>query len=233
MVKSHPSYVIGIINVVPFVELMTVQCLLLRREQRSAGVVRSGWLWTYRLRRGQLSIVHLPRVQGINATFFEPTQYVHRCKWSRPRPAVRHRKVSTGTLYFRAASRRPVCSFFTALQAPSILSAVHCFLFAAITLLCSIWVLWNRVCTDLPHQEQSLDCYFKRAVQARRGPRLWQCLHRHRRNTEGMIRGKFEQPIEIKLYPEVPKPGGYADCGINCIAICIRSHEESSRDHCQ
>ena len=31
-------------------------------------------------------------------------------------------------------------------------------------------------------------------------------------NTEGIIRGMFEQPIEIKLYPGVPKQEGYADC---------------------
>ena len=37
----------------------------------------------------------------------------------------------------------------------------------------------NGVYTDLPHQEQSLDCYFKHAVQARTGPCLRQCLHRY------------------------------------------------------
>ena len=39
-------------------------------------------------------------------------------------------------------------------------------------------------------------------------------------NTEAMIRGMFEPPIEIKLYPGVPKQEGFADCGVICIAIC-------------
>ena len=38
--------------------------------------------------------------------------------------------------------------------------------------------------------------------------------------TEGMIRGMFEQPIELNLYPGVPKQEGCADCGVICIAIC-------------
>ena len=39
-------------------------------------------------------------------------------------------------------------------------------------------------------------------------------------NTEGMIRSMFEQLIEIKLHPGVPKQEGCADCGVICIAIC-------------
>ena len=39
-------------------------------------------------------------------------------------------------------------------------------------------------------------------------------------NTEALICSMFEQPIEIKLYPGVPRQKGCADCGAICIAIC-------------
>ena len=40
-------------------------------------------------------------------------------------------------------------------------------------------------------------------------------------NTEALLSGMFDQPVELKVYPRLEKEKGSMDCGVYCIAVCV------------
>lgn len=41
------------------------------------------------------------------------------------------------------------------------------------------------------------------------------------KNTEVLVSGMFDQPVELKVYPSLEKQKGSMDCGAYCIAVCV------------
>ena len=39
-------------------------------------------------------------------------------------------------------------------------------------------------------------------------------------NTEALVSGMFDQPVELKVYSNLEKQKGSMDCGVYCIAVC-------------
>ena len=52
-------------------------------------------------------------------------------------------------------------------------------------------------------------------------------------NTEALVSGMFDQPVELKVYPSLEKQKGSMDCGVYCIAACASLLHRSSMNFSQ
>ena len=52
-------------------------------------------------------------------------------------------------------------------------------------------------------------------------------------NTEALVCGMFDQPVELKIYPSLEKQKGSMDCGAYCIAVCASLLHRASMNFSQ
>ena len=52
-------------------------------------------------------------------------------------------------------------------------------------------------------------------------------------NTEALVSGMFDQPVELKVYPSLEKQKGSMDCGVTCIAVCASLLHRASMNFSQ
>ena len=53
------------------------------------------------------------------------------------------------------------------------------------------------------------------------------------KNTEALVSGMFDQPVELKVYPSVEKQKGSMDCGAYCNAVCASLLHRASMNFSQ